>query len=273
MKTFFLIIGIILPQTLIFAGVRGVGNGGGFGEMIAVSTFEKMERYLTPCLSDLNPCKLTNGEQILIEKVTNSMSSERNSYQLGFFDSENINQTVLTDSRVGSPIKINSMLLADDKGIPYSLNIIGSWVLYALLRHQNVDDHGIAKKVFEKLVETRRSLAIKDYSLHWLKIIESDQRSTLDELILEENEKSINLSYLFNNTQLCLNKNDLNLSILDWEQDSPFSSVVILDVNWDCGDKKFGKAKIQLDLIFDSNNHFDQGKSRASAFGIIKPKL
>ncbi len=259
-------------SSVSFAGGGSiVRNGGGLGEMSAVIIFQKMQGYLNSCIQSAAACSLSEQEVVLIKKVSTAMPIELKSFQLQFFSASE-GPDLLTANFVGSPILIRSGALANSVGVPNSFSEIGSLVLFGLLKHQEVDSVSLAQKIFWSLkIETTSFFVDSEQNqIHWLRI-EANSSEVFDELVLEQTDHSYDLYPLIQKLNFCEISPNLKVRIQRMTLPIPMSKTVVLDVKWNCGGERLGRAKIKIELVFSETGSFSLGSTKASAFGVIKP--
>lgn len=268
MKTKILLI-FLFPIICSAAGGTVVRNGGGFGEMTAVTVFYKMDKYLRPCLKSPEICNLSAVEAQVLNDVVDSLNEEYKSFELSFF-TDPVTEDIITEAFIGSPISLRSGALADQNGKPYTFSYIASLVLQGLLTHQQYSDLNLARKVFENMKSRILTSYLNENQIHWVNIQFRD-RTSFDEIILEQKEFSYDLSPYLASAQLCSEDKILNIKMQRFTLPNPGAHSVVMDVLWNCGGNNFGKAKLELFIGYKENGDFDPSKTSAKAYGVIKP--
>ena len=207
------------------AGGDLVNNGGGLAEKIMLFTFEKMDSYLTTCLSSVS-CQLDAKQTVVLKSIINGLPSEKLNPNLlqfvsearypGFFMINSEIKVAKTGSQPGSPIYINTDMLytVDYSGFKVP---IGMPEMLAILIHELGHHYGPESHEFLDLLGVRVGMFIAQQSyitpeLPWLRDVSisvinvSKDAIGFPEMVLFLGDESVNLSEEIKKQGACLFK-------------------------------------------------------------------
>ncbi len=274
---------ILFSCSVSFAGIRTVGNGGGFGEMKAHLALQEMGRHIRLCFSLPGVCSINNTERAVLEQVLNSLKGE---FFLGsplrFFNDETLQRTVETGNFVRSPILINSSLLTEETGISVRYEKIAGFVLYGLLKHQKtiLNDAalmGLSSAVFANFreISLTNDFSVSGFSLrlHRMQVFSAkDESLVYDGLLLEDQEKTVDLFAQIEANKLCKDPADFSFRIK--KQDSGASGgQLAVRFAWTCDSQNWGEATayFQVEVTSDFFNHLIIVPVNGVIRGIVRP--
>jgi hypothetical protein len=247
-----ILLAVLTLSGVASAGVRTVGNGGGFGEMKAYLAFQQMGSQIHICLALKTICKLTEVQRSLLDRVAKSLPSEDREAGLKFFNDPSLRRTVETEPRVGATIFLNSNILTKGTGVAETFSKISSFVLFALLRHQTGSAPSeelweLAQLVFagfqENIITTAYNIDTHRILLHRLRFFETQSRRFLFEsLLIEDEVKTYDLILTSGLSDLCPRGSDFATKIVSMSPGG--RGELNLQVGWSCDSKSWGQASI-----------------------------
>jgi hypothetical protein len=275
------LIALLFSISTSTAGVRTVGNGGGFGEMKAHLALQSMSRQITLCLSIPVACQVTEAEKTLLVKVLRSIEIENKSGGLQFFNDPSLRETVRTNPFIGAPLFINSSLLTSPTGIAYGFDKISGYVLFGLLLHQNTglsknDLWSFSTRVFSQLRESIASVSFSVQTsvlrLHHMQVFSLQGQSVIfNGLLIEDNLKTYDLISATKLHEFCRSNETFSVQIKG-KSAGPRSGDLIVPILWSCNAKDWGQAALyfHINLNIDGNVVWPPESSVGS---VIRPPL
>ena len=251
-----------------------IGNGGGLGEMRALTAFENMPQYIESTLLKNN---LNDSDQEKLRLVLKNHPIEKNIGGIEFYISEESSfSSILTKQDVGSRIYINSKLLANERGKPYEIKIIARYVLYGLLLHHTNHDQAfklselVFQGVSENSVQVGFTYNLNFYSIHQFKIFDPlFSGKNREEVYFELPNKSLILNSFLTRDLNCYGELHWNIEKMFWLKES---EAFIFDMEWSCESMKNGYAKVILNFLPNEQNALDQESLKFKTIGIISPR-
>jgi hypothetical protein len=261
------------------AGVRTVGNGGGFGEMKAHLALQQMSSQIHICLALSTVCKLTDEQKGRLIRLDKVLAIETSQGGLQFFNDPTLRRTVETQPRVGAPISLNSNLLTYRTGASETLGKISSYVLFGLLQHQagsasSAELWGLAEIVFasfqENILTNAYNIGTNRILLHRLRFSElKTSRFIYESLLIEDQVKTYDLILTSGLDQMCpASSVAFSTKILSMSPGA--TGELNLQVGWSCDSKNWGKAAIYYHFNIDSRGQIVLPLQK-SIRGVIKP--
>lgn len=270
---------ILLSFSVSFAGVRTVGNGGGFGEMKAYLALQEMGRQIRLCFAVSSVCSFNNEQKDLLKKVLLSLESEQSVGGVQFFNDPTLKRTVETSAFVGAPLLINSSLLTESTGVAASFEKITGYVLFGLLQHQK---HNLSTEelwnfslgVFANFRESSSTNSFLVYGaplhLHHLQVLNTQDSSLIyDGLLLEDGEKTVDLLAQAHLAAFCPKGSTFSVKIKG-QNPGPRIGDLTVPILWSCDSKNWGKAIIYYHVTVD-NKDLIVMPINSDVRGVVKP--
>lgn len=261
------------------AGVRTVGNGGGFGEMKAYLALQQMGRQIQLCLALSQICNLSLQERTLFQQVAKSLPEEQRLTGLKFFDDPSLVRTVETEGQVGAPISINSYLLTDESGIAASYQKISGYILYGLLKHQAAQNTGLWDLALssmagfhEELLSTRLSMGVYNPPLvHHLLVSSSyDSEVIFESMLIEDVGSTHDLISNSDLAHICPGQQTPKVKIRNFGQGNSTDSLSV-HTQWSCDGVSWGEAILNFQFQLDRDEHIIL-PIETSTRGLVKPQ-
>lgn len=262
MSVFNLILKILTIAYMGFAGVRFVGNGGGFGEMKSYMAFRNMHQSISVCMNVIQLCQLSKEEQLLLFKVLKSLPEEVRLGGIGFFDDPAKTKLFQTDKYVGSVVQLNSSALTQSDGIALSYESISSLILQALISHHqsqlsSVQIKNLAQKVFQNIHESTATSSLTTegvlvVQIHSVDILSAENQVVYSSIFVETPK---NTHDLIENTQLakiCPN-NTIKLQLQGHRRGAKLGDLLV-QTAWSCDGMSWGQATLIFHLVSDLND-------------------
>jgi hypothetical protein len=268
---------VLLFVSISLAGVRTVGNGGGFGEMKAYLAFQQMGRQIRLCFTVASVCSLTTEQKKLLEQVLTSLERERGGVQ--FFNDSTLVRTVETAPQVGSPVLINSNLLTESTGIAATFEKITGYVLYGLLQHQKSDMSPselwqLSVNVFSNFRESNFTSNINIggfyHQLHHMQVLNIQDSSLIyDGLLVEDSVKTVDLLAETDLMSLCPNKSNFYAKIKSLNPGPSNGDLTVL-VSWSCDSENWGEAILYFSMSINRDYEINLPIPNAIR-GLVRP--
>ena len=269
----------LLSATSAKAGIRTVGNGGGFGEMKANLAFQQMGRQIQTCFAVPALCLMNDAQKNLLVRVLQALPSELRAGGIQFFNDPSLVRTVQTEDRVGAVISLNSSLLTSEDGIARSFEQISGYVLYGLLLHQTTqvtpDLFPFSASLFSGLQESLSTLPLTvegfNLSLHQMQILNSQDSSViLEGVLLEDPANTYDLISDSDLAAYCPTPQDLATRVKGFRPGSQ-STDISVQVDWSCDGKNWGQADLLYHLHVNNQGVLAE-EPHAIIRGLIKPE-
>lgn len=272
-KSFVYFLFFILFPVITLAQGR-IGNGGGLGEMRALTAFENMPNYIESSLLNKN---LNESDLEKLRLVQKNHSIEKKIGGIDFYVStEEGYSSILTEPFVGARIRVNSNLLADSEGKPYELKVIARYVLYGLLLHHtdHIQSYKISSIVFEELhensVEIGFNYYFNFYFIHKFQIFDRlDANTPREEVYFEFSSKTQLLNTFLIRDLNCNEGIAWNVQKMYWLKEN---QVFMFELEWSCKSKKNGYAKVILNFLPNQKNIIDEESLNFKTIGIVSPR-
>lgn len=262
MKLFIFVMSLVCSLCL-GKGIRTGGNGGGFGEMKALLLWKTMDQHLRLCLPPASLCGLTSDETLFVQKILPSFPDERLYGGIDFFNDPQMTRTVETKNQIGDKISINSALLSEPGGLSRSLQSIGTWILWGVFRHHQIEAAHIdllplAKRIYSYFAEDVSTQKIGSYPnyllLHRLNIhLNKTQNFFQERLIIEDKTASYDLLSDQKVRNFCGKQQSPQFQI-EKITSVQGGTLLIVQLSWSCNGTSWGSALLSYKLIMDSDS-------------------
>lgn len=229
---------LILISLVTQAGVRTVGNGGGYAEMKAVLINDQLPTFLEVCLNDLNSCGLSQAELIVVKSVLQIPMN------LKFKETCTESPISILDDQKRIAIE-SCVLYHQGQSVAKDFSEIGVWVLTARLSATtHADFHSsqsIAEKVFRDYQETEQKIQVvitqSQTEAHFLSVKKLNQQFSI--ISLEGAKVSLDITAPAKKSLACdgTSVKDLVLSFTAAQEISPSKALVEADATWTCEGK------------------------------------
>lgn len=237
---------ILLVAVQSHAGVRTVGNGGGYAEMQATLINNELVSWTKACLLNSNPCGLSSTE------AKDLAATLRHSMNLGFQTSCTGSPVILKDAL---NVEIESCALYRyPQPVAKDFSEIAVLVLSANLMTvpgmSFSDAAALSSKIFHGYTQSEQQLAVilseSETLMHSLQIFKGTESFNL--ISLEGRSQTVDISNLIKDTLTCDDSEvaHWNVNVIASRELSPVKALVDLDTSWRCRDQRSYAAILQV---------------------------
>lgn len=258
-KTFLctLFVTYILVTSFSKAGVRSVGDGGGFAELQLIYFFGNSKPVVQLCLDAKNICKLTAAQKVSWQKLLHHVDQINKNYSVGFVTAGQAGWTV-----TAGQITIFSPGLYDsqDNEIPeYKIAAYAIAIQLSLMQDIKND---FRQTLFEtenalqglQFQNKKISLVIQGQNIYFHQFKVVLQNKVLTFFAIEDAKNSFLLNKSFQQSDPNLNLNSLNFSQVTASSVGPAGVFFGFANGIDTNGRRFENKKMRLKFTLDRQN-------------------